>query len=331
MKIKLIIGIFVGFVFTLSYITYYNPNPIASNFIRDYEFNENVNEYKENLKSSKISGKIHIDNNWTDVKAAGICTGNGIDSDPFVIENLIIDADGSGSGILIENSDVYVTIRNCTLQNSGFNMGGIRLSYVSNVEIFNITSSSQSHGISLFNSDDNIVSGNLLSDNTVHGILITQGSGNDILGNTVSGNLNGIYVHDHTEGIISGNVVENNFNYGIYLKDNDQRNTISGNNISNNYYGIYLYFSDKNLIQSNIITNNNFGIYIYYSNFNSLSNNIYTNNGVDLRRFGEDPQTPQNPENTPLQPDSIFVIVIIVVVVIFTSVLLLKGRQRVAP
>ena len=69
-------------------------------------------------KTSMISGKIHINNNWSAAKAAGICTGNGTYSEPYIIEDLEIDAGGSGSGILIENSDVYVKIENCTVSDS---------------------------------------------------------------------------------------------------------------------------------------------------------------------------------------------------------------------
>ncbi|MFX0142160.1 MAG: hypothetical protein ACFFDN_51455 [Candidatus Hodarchaeota archaeon] len=50
-----------------------------------------------------VSGKIHIDNNWTAAKSAGICTGNGTYSEPYVIDDFIIDGGGSGSCILIEN------------------------------------------------------------------------------------------------------------------------------------------------------------------------------------------------------------------------------------
>ncbi len=63
------------------------------------EKNKNNLRYNEDLKSSAFSGKIHIDNNWTTTKAAGICTGNGTYSEPYVIEDLVIDGGGSGSCI----------------------------------------------------------------------------------------------------------------------------------------------------------------------------------------------------------------------------------------
>ena len=75
---------------------------------------------EKDLKNSLTSGKIHINNNWSNARDTGICSGSGIYSDPYVIEDLIIDCGGSGSGIFIENSKIsYFIIRNCTIYNSG--------------------------------------------------------------------------------------------------------------------------------------------------------------------------------------------------------------------
>ena len=100
--------------------------------------------YNENLKTLKISGPIHIDDNnpsinWSVAKSAGICTGNGTYSNPYVIEDLVINAGGSGNGIWIENSDVYFIIENCTLFNSGGGTyyAGIKLVYVKNSQLTN--------------------------------------------------------------------------------------------------------------------------------------------------------------------------------------------------
>ena len=78
--------------------------------------------------------------NWSVAKADGICTGNGTYSEPYIIEDLVIDAGGSGSCISIENSDVYFIIENCTLYNSGgYYTAGIKLSYVDNSQLINNT------------------------------------------------------------------------------------------------------------------------------------------------------------------------------------------------
>ena len=85
LHIKLFI-IIVGIIFTLS--------PIISNYHEVKVVNgEVINLENVNVKLSEVSGKIHIDNNWTDAKDAGICTGNGTYSEPYVIEDLVIDSE----------------------------------------------------------------------------------------------------------------------------------------------------------------------------------------------------------------------------------------------
>ena len=71
-------------------------------------------------------GPLHIkqtgggDYTWSEAAAQPWCNGNGTLIDPFVIENVTIDAGGANSGILIEDSqDLFFTIRNCTLTNAG--------------------------------------------------------------------------------------------------------------------------------------------------------------------------------------------------------------------
>ena len=98
------------FIFSLSlyYYQYLESKP--------EKFDSNLG-YNIALKSSVISEKIHIAGNqgWSDAKTAGICTGSGIYSDPYVIENLEIDAEYNGSCILIEDSDIYFKIQRIIL------------------------------------------------------------------------------------------------------------------------------------------------------------------------------------------------------------------------
>ena len=51
-------------------------------------------------------------------------------------------------------------------------------------------------------------------------------------------------------------------------------NTILQNTVNNNFYGIYLYFSDYNAILENVIMNNDYGIASYSSNYNIILGNI---------------------------------------------------------
>ncbi|GAG19391.1 unnamed protein product, partial [marine sediment metagenome] len=62
-------------------INEYNQKSIVNN---EYLYEEDSEEL---IKLSGIHPKIHIDNNWSETKAAGICTGTGTFIDPYIIEN----------------------------------------------------------------------------------------------------------------------------------------------------------------------------------------------------------------------------------------------------
>ena len=191
------------------------------------------------LRVSEISGKIHINDNWTETKTAGICTGQGNSSDPYIIEDLIIDGGNLGSCILIENSNVHFRIENCTLYNSvGLFHAGIMLNNVTFSTLTNNNCSSNYIGIFLNNSDYNIISGNIMSDNI----------------------RDGIHIYNSENNILWGN-----------------------NNCNNNYYGIGIYFSDNNLFLNNTANySKGDGIYLYYSHYNNFSGNIIDCSGVEV-------------------------------------------------
>ena len=121
--------------------------------IKDYIKNiENCgSNFTDHLRSSANSGKICIINNWTETKTAGICTGDGTESNPYLLENLIIDAGGVGHAIQIENTTQYFEIKDCTLFNSGgaFHDSGIRLVNVSHGRIVNNSMYDNVHGMSI--------------------------------------------------------------------------------------------------------------------------------------------------------------------------------------
>ena len=57
------------------------------------------------------------------------CSGSGTLNNPYIIENVTINGQGSGTGIRILNSEKYFKIKNCTIFNS---TTGILLSSVIN-------------------------------------------------------------------------------------------------------------------------------------------------------------------------------------------------------
>ncbi|MFX0083774.1 MAG: nitrous oxide reductase family maturation protein NosD [Candidatus Hodarchaeota archaeon] len=298
-KIKTIILIILGILFAFIAILTKNPRFITSEFKHD------------NLKVTAISGKIHIDGNsgWAAFRAAGNCTGNGTYAVPYFIEDLIIDGEGIGSCVLIENSDVYFRIENCTFYNAGvvspnagiqlsnvtkgkliinncsFSFSGINLDNCVNNTISGNTVHNNNYGLYYMAADNNIISGNTVNNNS-YGIYYIVGDNNTISGNTANNNSYGIYYRFGKNNTISRNIVNQNYNNGIYLEYCDN-STISGNTVNENYdNGIWLSHSKYNIISGNTVNENyNNGIWLSHSKYNIISGNTANNNtyyGISL-------------------------------------------------
>ncbi len=291
-KIKIVILIALGLVFALSTIFTSNLNFNTANSNKITEYSDDINAINEDLKISKISGRIHIKKNWTDAKAAGICTGDGTYSAPYIIENLEIDGEKSGPCIWIENSIVYFIIKNCTAYNSGTGymyQSGIRLNNVTNGQLINNNCSLDDQGILLWDCSNITISGNTLNNNLVKGIYLYLSNNNIISGNTANNNdVDGIQISLSYNNIISGNTANNNYLNGINLYIDSYNNTVSGNTANNNNdHGILLLQVYKNIISGNTANNNDKnGMHLYWSNNNTISGNTanYNQYGIYLER-----------------------------------------------
>jgi len=276
---KTIVVITLGIIFAFL--------PIFAINLTDSEMSDDIILDNEGLKVSKVWGKIHIDDtnpamNWTVARDAGICTGNGTYSKPYVIEDLVINGGGSGDCILIENSDVYFRIENCTVYNSGIYpftdqywnyFAGIRLSYVDNAQILDNNCSFNNNGIEVagFN---NTIAGNIVNNNINGSGIYVVGFNNTIAGNTANNNyLSGIWLNSCSNTTVSGNIVKNNTFWidGIWLWFSEYNN-VSGNNAS-----IYLRDSDYNNVSGNIAP----VIYLLSSDYNTISGNT-ASDGIGL-------------------------------------------------
>ena len=86
---------------------------------------------------------IYIHGNEEFTSENGVTGGSGTSNDPYIIENITMDATSSpsGSGITIQNSaSVYFIIRNCYITNApgaNFDYAGIKLLNTNNGKIIN--------------------------------------------------------------------------------------------------------------------------------------------------------------------------------------------------
>jgi len=295
----------------LSLIGFYGiPNKIPNKMYGDY--NEKQTTIESELlipNSAAYHAPIYIDgddpaNDWDDCDAV---SGSGTSEDPYVIEDLEIDAGGSGSGIYIRDSTAYLNIVNSTSINAGsdiYDAGlkiyncdninisncifknnsnyGIYLNYSSsNILTGNTATNNSNHGIHLNYSSSNILMDNMVANNSGIGILLYSSSTNTLAGNTVANNSNsGILLnYFSTNNIFSGNTVANNSNSGILLYSSSSNNILTGNTVANNDEGIYLLSSSNNILTGNTMANNLYeGIYLYSSSTNTFTGNTVTNN-----------------------------------------------------
>jgi parallel beta-helix repeat protein len=285
-EIKLFIFLIIlGILFAFSPIITLNLD------FKNSEFSDAISLDNDNLKISVVSGKIHIDNNWTAAKAAGICTGGGTYSNPYIIRNLEIDGEGWEYCIWIENSNVYFKIEKCSLFNSlSILYGGIRLSNVNNSQIIDNNCYNNNIGIVIIGGHNNIISGNTLNNNTT-GISSYGNYHNVFSENTIHNNEVGIYMYNEIGintgfNIISRNTLSDNEGYGIYLRDS-HNDEISENIISENYFAIHLRDSHNNDILGNTANYNNWtGVLLRDSWSNEISeNDLCYNKGFGISLF----------------------------------------------
>ena len=238
-------------------------------------------------KSAPLGYTIHIDGNWTETNTTyDWCTGAGTHSDPYVIQDIEVDGLGVSTCILINNSNIFFRIENCTFLNSGplgVNQAGIKLINTTNGKLINNNcSNNKDYGIYLdFDCFNNSIIANNVSDNTFYGIyLYNNCDNNTITSNKVSNHPEGIRIisssdnntisrnnaSSNTQGIvlsgtcknntISGNLINGNSNWGVLLNSNCVNNTFFNNTINGNtQIGVRIFSAD---CEDNIFYNNSF-------------------------------------------------------------------------
>ena len=199
---------------------------------------------------------IISDDNFTDYGF----TGNGIDSDPYIIENLLINST-SENGIVINGTFSHFIIRNCYVETSQV---GIYILGVANgtTRIYN----------------------NYLVGNEINGIVIVETSFFWIIGNSGHDDKVPVRVHECTNGYVASNshMGGENIGYlrsaGIYIT-NSQDCVLFNNSFDYYNRGIYALNCSNLIIQQNYFSNSKeqAGIYLYETNLCFVFNNTVIN------------------------------------------------------
>jgi len=250
-----------------------------------------------------LSAPIRID---SDAELAGAATsGSGTIADPYIIENIAIDATGQYSGIFIGNTSAYLIIRNCTASGATGSYlddlergDAIMLYQCSNVLVEDCEGYGCTYGLDIFKSN-NITAWN----NTFHSLqytgitvsdshdidlernemwslasgLVSQFNSHDVLmrGNEVSGAINGISAYQSTYIDIDDNNCSGNSAYGILAESQSSHILVTNNTCNDNDYGICLGWISNNLIANNTVFDNDLeGIHLGGSTDNIVQNNV---------------------------------------------------------
>ncbi|OPY30991.1 MAG: Y_Y_Y domain protein [Methanomassiliicoccales archaeon PtaU1.Bin124] len=252
------------------------------------------------------TGPIRVNSN--DELAALISTegwnGSGTEIDPFQIENLLITASSSSSGIFIGNTTAHLIISNCSVTSAASKNGGaIQLNNADNCDIVENTCKGF-YDIYLFSSNGNSISNNSCTGTSNNRIQLASSSTNTIAYNTCHGGSHSINLGSSSNGntirnndaggtsacgiVLTGsgsnrilnNTITGSGNNGLRLSSSSNQNLIWGNSIvNNNNYGIKLESSSaKNTISNNNCDQNSYGIYLSTTTGNVISNNTVTKN-----------------------------------------------------
>lgn len=219
------------------------------NDLSSYEDKDNfMIDQNFQIKTSSNSQVISINGNYELNQTA--TSGNGTMSNPYIIEWLTINGNGSLYCILINNTNKFFIIRDCTLFNSTF---GLYLNNVSNGDIFN----------------------NFIYSNFYAGLLIKGSNNNTILLNNVYNNrLYGCLMHNCNFTKLTGNQFRNNNFTGIFLNFS-HFNDILVNEINYHQYALILQSSNYSSVISNHGIINNYGIKQIDCTGNVLEGNFF--------------------------------------------------------
>ena len=218
------------------------------------------------INGSENGSVVVIKSNWVNVSGFYII-GSGKNSED--------------AGIKVESNHSIISNNTCSKNQIGIYLYQANDTIISN----NICNGSRTHGIYLYDSYSNNLSGNNISSNAIWG-LSTTSNFNNIMNNICMYNGGGILnIGDNTT--ISNNTISINQEYGLFLTGKYCKiinNAISGN-LKN---GMYLSYANYNILSTNVCSNNGYGVFLLESNNNIMANTTcsYNEYGISLALSG---------------------------------------------
>jgi parallel beta-helix repeat protein len=255
-------------------------NNLANNTISGIRQNNSTNNviYENNITTNLFQNSFGI---WLISSSNGNISGNTfvncgmivVDSFSNIVENNLVN---SKPLVYLEN------ISNYTVQEAG----QIITVSCNAIHANNLNLSHATVGVELWKTNNSEIRNNSILVNNFCGIIVEQSYSNIIWENNItenSGAINlGWFGGSSSNNTLSGNNVANN-EYGIYLGFSSNNNTISRNEVKQNYWnGIYVYSSSFNIIIENNIEGNKPGVGFVDSSENIIFHNNFINNNPQV-------------------------------------------------
>lgn len=224
---------------------------------------------------------IDGDTNFTDTAIARGWSGDGTGSAPFLIQNILINGDGSQDLITIQNTNMYFQIRDSSFNDSN---KAIYLYFAPNGVITNNIITHSGIGLWIANSFNTTTTNNTISNTWDTAIYYDRSDNGTIDGNTLFDNYQGIYFERADYHLVTNNMISDSWT-GFYASLSSYNN-ISHNTAWGNQEGIYLYSPWRTVIQANIVYDNDLGLFVGDSGQNLITENIAYNNvnGIHVDR-----------------------------------------------
>lgn len=244
-------------------------------------------EAKEPFSSINVDGNSALDA----LISSNLWSGSGTETDPYIIQDLAVNGEGSAFSIYIGNTDRHLVIRDCDLFNA---VSGVQLYNAQHVTLLNNSCFGNTYyGIYVLSSDHNVILENSCVGNGRDGICLDESDYNTIANNSCDANdRDGIHLYHSNENALTDNACENNSANGIYLYLSHQngvlRNTCvaEGQHYFSATIGIFLDCSDSNVIVGNGCHHNGDGMKIKDSDSTVISDNdlSYNDGYLGVRR-----------------------------------------------
>lgn len=235
--------------------------------------------------------------NWSKTAAENDwCNGSGTVEDPYMIENLYINAQDFGGCIYIRNSNKHFVIKNCWLDNTGRNEydAGVFLRFVENGTVMDnfIT---YTHVGALFEFDcsnihfcNNIMISNHHSAGYGRAIYLGYGSNDfNISDNKILNFYHAIYIRDVYDIILHGNYLEDTIwkdFRGSYVFIDSTNNSF----VTRNVLSIDLASGEKFVLETSCKGN------FIYNNYKSTNQDLKFNFTMVMGGGSENPHTSQS-------------------------------------